>query len=54
MSIGSGGWSGRRASCPGKFLNFIIGEVVRHHRAIADRTHEASAEPAEPAGPTAG
>ncbi|MBM4792562.1 chorismate mutase [Streptomyces sioyaensis] len=32
-----------------KFLNFIIGEVVRHHRAIADRTQEGAAEPAEPA-----
>ncbi len=30
-----------------KFLNFIIDEVVRHHRAIADRTLE---EPGGPAG----
>lgn len=33
-----------------KFLNFIIGEVVRHHRAIADRTQEGTGSPqrAEP------
>ncbi|MFH8568507.1 chorismate mutase [Streptomyces sp. NPDC017993] len=31
-----------------KFLNFIIDEVVRHHRAIADRTLE------EPGRPSAG
>lgn len=32
-----------------KFLNFIIGEVVRHHRAIADRTQEGAEERTEPA-----
>ncbi|MCZ1006311.1 hypothetical protein [Streptomyces lydicus] len=49
MSIDPGRWSGHRASRLEKFLNFIIGEVVRHHRAIADRTQEATGEPAEPA-----
>ncbi|GAA3159325.1 MULTISPECIES: chorismate mutase [Streptomyces] len=28
-----------------KFLNFIISEVVRHHRAIAEGTHEAPGTP---------
>ncbi|MCB5905966.1 chorismate mutase [Streptomyces pinistramenti] len=28
-----------------KFLNFIISEVVRHHRAIADRTLEETGNP---------
>lgn len=32
-----------------KFLNFIIGEVVRHHRAIADRTQDGAEERTEPA-----
>ncbi|GLW18162.1 hypothetical protein Stsp01_49050 [Streptomyces sp. NBRC 13847] len=32
-----------------KFLNFIIGEVVRHHRAIADRTQEEAEDRTEPA-----
>ncbi|MGW1838963.1 chorismate mutase [Streptomyces sp. BBFR2] len=30
-----------------KFLNFIISEVVRHHRAIAEATHEAPATPTD-------
>ncbi|ARH94058.1 MULTISPECIES: chorismate mutase [Streptomyces] len=38
-----------------KFLNFIIDEVVRHHRAIADRTQEEAGEqPAGTGGPAAG
>lgn len=39
-----------------KFLNFIIDEVVRHHRAIADRTQEEAGQPAgareEPIAPS--
>ncbi|MEW1657442.1 MULTISPECIES: chorismate mutase [unclassified Streptomyces] len=35
-----------------KFLNFIIGEVVRHHRAIADRAvADGEEQPPHPDGP---